>query len=88
MKERLYGGFILHILTDVVDRRTDSGEYLARGRRRSIPIQGHRRRVIVHGDHVCYWSEQFHDSDSEYRLALARGVHVGRFIRWVEGGNE
>jgi asparagine synthase (glutamine-hydrolysing) len=24
---------------------------------------------------------------SEYRLALARGVHVGRFIRWVEGGN-
>jgi asparagine synthase (glutamine-hydrolysing) len=23
----------------------------------------------------------------EYRLALARGVHVGRFIRWVEGGN-
>jgi len=24
----------------------------------------------------------------EYRLALARGVHVGRFIRWVEGGNE
>jgi asparagine synthase (glutamine-hydrolysing) len=24
----------------------------------------------------------------EYRFALARGVHVGRFIRWVEGGNE
>jgi asparagine synthase (glutamine-hydrolysing) len=24
----------------------------------------------------------------EYRLALARGVHVGRFVRWVEGGNE
>jgi asparagine synthase (glutamine-hydrolysing) len=24
---------------------------------------------------------------TEYRLALARGVHVGRFIRWVEGGN-
>ena len=24
----------------------------------------------------------------EYRYALARGVHVGRFIRWVEGGNE
>jgi asparagine synthase (glutamine-hydrolysing) len=23
----------------------------------------------------------------EYRLALARGVHVGRFIRWVEGSN-
>jgi asparagine synthase (glutamine-hydrolysing) len=23
----------------------------------------------------------------EYRLALSRGVHVGRFIRWVEGGN-
>jgi asparagine synthase (glutamine-hydrolysing) len=24
----------------------------------------------------------------EYQLALARGVHVGRFVRWVEGGNE
>jgi asparagine synthase (glutamine-hydrolysing) len=23
----------------------------------------------------------------EFRLALTRGVHVGRFIRWVEGGN-
>lgn len=23
----------------------------------------------------------------EYRLTLWRGVHVGRFIRWVEGGN-
>jgi asparagine synthase (glutamine-hydrolysing) len=23
----------------------------------------------------------------EYRLALSRGIHVGRFIRWVEGGN-
>jgi len=25
---------------------------------------------------------------AEYAFALARGVHVGRFIRWVEGGNE
>jgi hypothetical protein len=23
----------------------------------------------------------------EYRLALWRGINVGRFIRWVEGGN-
>ena len=23
----------------------------------------------------------------EYQLALARGVHVGRFVRWVEGSN-
>ena len=23
----------------------------------------------------------------EYRLVLARGIHVGRFVRWVEGGN-
>ena len=23
----------------------------------------------------------------EYRAVLARGVHVGRFVRWVEGGN-
>jgi asparagine synthase (glutamine-hydrolysing) len=24
---------------------------------------------------------------SEYNLAFARGMHIGRFIRWVEGGN-
>ena len=24
---------------------------------------------------------------TEYRLALTRGVHIGQFIRWVEGGN-
>jgi asparagine synthase (glutamine-hydrolysing) len=24
---------------------------------------------------------------AEYRLALTRGVHIGQFIRWVEGGN-
>jgi asparagine synthase (glutamine-hydrolysing) len=24
----------------------------------------------------------------EYQIALMRGVHVGRFVRWVEGGNE
>jgi asparagine synthase (glutamine-hydrolysing) len=23
----------------------------------------------------------------EYKLVLARGIHIGRFIRWVEGGN-
>jgi hypothetical protein len=23
----------------------------------------------------------------EYQRLLARGIHVGRFIRWVEGGN-
>lgn len=25
--------------------------------------------------------------ETDYKLALTRGVHVGRFIRWVEGGN-
>ena len=25
--------------------------------------------------------------ESEYRYLLTRGVHMGRFIRWVEGGN-
>jgi asparagine synthase (glutamine-hydrolysing) len=27
------------------------------------------------------------ERSTDYQLALARGVHVGRFIRWVEGGN-
>jgi hypothetical protein len=34
-------------------------------------INGQRRRVFVHGDHVCYQNEQFHDSDSEFRLTMA-----------------
>jgi len=23
----------------------------------------------------------------EYQRLFARGIHIGRFIRWVEGGN-
>jgi asparagine synthase (glutamine-hydrolysing) len=36
------------------------------------------------------WPENDNEAEKrsgEYRLALRRGVHVGRFIRWVEGGN-
>lgn len=36
------------------------------------------------------WPADEHEAQKrmrEYGLALARGVHVGRFIRWVEGGN-
>jgi len=41
-------------------------------------------------DLVARWPRddaEAHRRKSEYRLLLARGVHVGRFIRWVEGGN-
>lgn len=69
--QELYVWFIPHILSDIAERRTDSGEYLPRGQRRWILIDGQRRRVFVHGDYVCYQNEQFHDSDSEYRLAMA-----------------
>lgn len=31
--------------------------------------------------------EEAEEHRREYRLALSRGVHVGHFIRWVEGGN-
>ena len=36
------------------------------------------------------WPKDEHAAQArldEYKLALNRGVHVGRFIRWVEGGN-
>ena len=36
------------------------------------------------------WPKDEHAADrraAEYRAVLARGVHVGNFIRWVEGGN-
>ena len=39
---------------------------------------------------IAEWPEDDNEAErrrGEYRLALARGVHVGRFIRWVEGGN-
>jgi asparagine synthase (glutamine-hydrolysing) len=31
--------------------------------------------------------EMAHARMSDYRFALSRAIHVGRFIRWVEGGN-
>jgi hypothetical protein len=71
MNSEVYEWFVPHILGDVAERRTDSGEYLARGQRRWILVNGQRRRVFVHGDCVCYQNEQFHSSDSEYRLAMA-----------------
>jgi asparagine synthase (glutamine-hydrolysing) len=39
---------------------------------------------------VDQWPKDANEAEKrrgEYRLALRRGVHVGRFIRWVEGGN-
>lgn len=42
-------------------------------------------------DLVAHWpgdEVEAHRQSQEYRLLLARGVHVGRFIRWVEGGND
>ena len=71
MNQEIYAQFIPHILSDVAERRTDSGEYLPRGQRRWILINGQHRRVFVHGDHVCYQSEQFRDSDGEFRLTMA-----------------
>jgi asparagine synthase (glutamine-hydrolysing) len=39
---------------------------------------------------MAQWPKDANEAEgrmSDYRLALARGVHVGRFIRWIEGGN-
>lgn len=71
VNQEIYVQFIPHILSDVAERRTDSGQYLLRGQRRWTLIDGQRRRVFVHGEHVCYQSEQFHDSDGEFRLTMA-----------------
>ena len=78
MNRELYEQFIPHMLSDVAERRTDAGEYLPRGHRRWIRINGERRRVFVHGDHVCYGNDRFRDSDSEFRLAMA--VAAGELI--------
>jgi hypothetical protein len=71
MDQEIYVQFIPHILGDVAERRTEFGQYLLRGRRRSIVKNGQPRRVFVHGDHVCYQSEQFQGSDGEFRINLA-----------------
>jgi asparagine synthase (glutamine-hydrolysing) len=39
---------------------------------------------------MAEWPKDEHAAELrkfEYHLALGRGLHVGRFIRWVEGGN-
>jgi len=39
---------------------------------------------------MAQWPKDEQEAENrvgEYRLALARGVHIGRFVRWVEGGN-
>jgi hypothetical protein len=39
---------------------------------------------------MAQWPKDENEAErrrGDYRLALATGVHVGRFIRWVEGGN-
>ena len=40
---------------------------------------------------MIQWPKDEHAAEkrlADYKFALARGVHVGRFVRWVEGGNE
>jgi len=39
-------------------------------------------------DHWPQDSAEAQNNFMEYRLALTRGIHLGRFIRWVEGGND
>jgi asparagine synthase (glutamine-hydrolysing) len=39
---------------------------------------------------MAQWPSDEHAAEKridEFKFALARGVHVGRFVRWVEGGN-
>lgn len=51
--------------------------------RRLIDVQRLKRLMAS-------WPSDADDAEEhrhEYRLLLNRGVHVGRFIRWVEGGN-
>lgn len=41
-------------------------------------------------DLLAHWPEDEYAAEcrrKDYKLALSRAVHVGRFIRWVEGGN-
>lgn len=39
---------------------------------------------------VTQWPKDADDAErrrSEYKVMLSRGIHIGQFIRWVEGGN-
>jgi asparagine synthase (glutamine-hydrolysing) len=39
---------------------------------------------------IAQWPKDEHAAEArkfEYRTTLTRGIHIGRFIRWVEGNN-
>jgi hypothetical protein len=83
----LYERFNPHVLSDVAERRTDTGEYLSRGQRRWIRTKGQPRRVFVHGEHICFQQEQFHDSDAELRLTMAvAAAEIGEQARLGTSG--
>lgn len=67
----VYEGFIKNVLSDVAERRTDGKRYLRRGTRRWVKLNGERRRIFVHGEHICYQDGRFRQSDTDARLSVA-----------------
>jgi hypothetical protein len=67
-----YTQFAESVLSDLAERRDETGAMLVRGHRREKSVSGVRIRVRLRGDHICYlgW-EPFRDSDCSSRLVLA-----------------
>lgn len=72
MSADLYRLFAEYMLSDLAERRDQSGARLERGRRREEYVSGEKHRVPLRGEHVSYGGEErFRDSDGSVRLVLA-----------------
>ena len=88
----MYKQFIIYTLSDMAERRTQSGIVLKRGERRRELIAGLSRRVFIAGNDVCYQGrETLRGSDASLRLTLAvtaaelleRDAGKGRGANWT-----
>src|SRR5580704_1344404 len=85
MDPEVYKRFISHVLSDLAERRTQTGARLARGRRRQEKVSGVTRPVFVRGEHICYQGKvRFRDSDASLRLMLA--VTAAEMLEEIESG--
>ena len=64
--------FPADILSDVAERRDQSGQGLERGQRREEEVGDEKQRVFLRGDHIWYQGhERYRGSDASFRLTMA-----------------
>jgi hypothetical protein len=67
-----YWQFAARQLSDLAERRTQSGKRPSRGQRRVEVVNGGKQRIRLLGDHICYaGQERYRGSDLGFRLDQA-----------------